>query len=191
MPELRAYVLTKDYHTSPSAKAGTVVYELCKADYGLSRDDTVATGVHHVSVTLDPTGDYPFFTYPSHLLKEVTEVDKDNKQLMIEGKVYAGELSNARPCFQFGTSREYRTIKGYCHKDLKNRGFDRGDIRTSVVEKLIIHEGDVYAITMNSAYKLDNMRLQEFLASPTWMFDVATLCVNALAANQEKESKID
>lgn len=189
MNKARIFVLTKDYHTSESAKAGTIVYELMKSDYGLACDDSNATGVHHVSVTLNHDGDYPSFTYPFHLLEEIKQVE--NNQIMIEGKTYAGELSNARPCFQFGTSRQYRTIKGYCHKDLKNRGFDHGDIRTSVVEKFVIHEGDIYAITMNSAYKLDNMRLQEFLASPTWMYDVATLCVNALAPKEEKESKID
>jgi hypothetical protein len=42
--------------------AGTVCYECQKHDYGCARDDTLATGEYHVSVTTDPTGDYPFFT---------------------------------------------------------------------------------------------------------------------------------
>lgn len=42
--------------------AGTIVYDCTGCDYGCSSDDTRCTGVMHVSVTLDPTGDYPFFT---------------------------------------------------------------------------------------------------------------------------------
>lgn len=44
--------------------AGTIVYDCVKYDYGLSRDDTYFTKIEHVSVTLDPTGDYPSFTVP-------------------------------------------------------------------------------------------------------------------------------
>jgi hypothetical protein len=53
-------------------EAGTIVYDSTKHDYGLSRDDTNATGVYHISVTTNPDGDYPFFTVPvDHLQKLV------------------------------------------------------------------------------------------------------------------------
>jgi hypothetical protein len=53
-----------DSTVQQGVKAGTTVYKCAKYDYGLSSDDTCSTGVEHVSVTLDPTGDYPFFTIP-------------------------------------------------------------------------------------------------------------------------------
>lgn len=46
------------------AEAGDSVYRCIRHDYGCSDDDTVMTGVKHVSVTKDPTGEYPFFTIP-------------------------------------------------------------------------------------------------------------------------------
>lgn len=51
--------------------AGTVVYPCNGYDYGLSRDDTMITGVEHVSVTTDPTGGYPFFTVPVDDLERI------------------------------------------------------------------------------------------------------------------------
>ncbi len=35
----KKYILTQDYHTSDDAKAGTTVYRLVKADYGLARSE--------------------------------------------------------------------------------------------------------------------------------------------------------
>ena len=52
-------------------KAGTVVYPCKGYDYGLSSDDTRATGVEHRSMTTSPTGDYPFFTVPVHELEQI------------------------------------------------------------------------------------------------------------------------
>lgn len=50
------------------AEAGATVYLCQKYDYGCSSDDTRGLGIEHTSVTLDPTGDYPFFTVPvAHL----------------------------------------------------------------------------------------------------------------------------
>ena len=51
-------------------EAGTVVYRAKGHDYGCARDDTYGTGIDHISVTLDPNGDDPFFTIPlCHLQK--------------------------------------------------------------------------------------------------------------------------
>jgi len=52
-------------------KAGTVVYDSRKHDYGLASDDTRITGVPHISVTLDPSGDYPVFTVAEHDLESL------------------------------------------------------------------------------------------------------------------------
>lgn len=43
---------------------GTTVYTCKGYDYGCANEDTRRFNMEHVSVTLDPTGDYPFFTIP-------------------------------------------------------------------------------------------------------------------------------
>lgn len=59
------YVLNHKRFEHP---AGTVVYDCERHDYGLARDDTYDTGEDHISVTLDESGDYPYFTVPvAHL----------------------------------------------------------------------------------------------------------------------------
>ncbi len=64
----RTYILTKDRFEH---KAGTTVYTFSNYAYGLIADDQEATGLPHVAVTLDPNGDYPFFTVPHRDLEEV------------------------------------------------------------------------------------------------------------------------
>lgn len=54
-------------------EAGTIVYDSAKYDYGLSRDDTMMTGVHHISVTTNADGDYPFFTVPVDQLQKLVQ----------------------------------------------------------------------------------------------------------------------
>ncbi len=51
-------------HADGDVTTETVVYDLKYHDYGSANDDTRHTGIHHVSVTKDPEGDYPFFTVP-------------------------------------------------------------------------------------------------------------------------------
>lgn len=181
----KKYILTKDYHTSEDAKAGTVVYLLEKSDFGLAREDTASTDIYHVSVTLKENGDYPSFTYPSNLLLDpgVDEAlaipepvpDAEKTPLLIGGKVFAGVLNYARPYYGFGTTKDRRTIKGLLGRDHKNRGFDRGSVRTSVVLELIMHEKDIYAITMNSAYRLESMCLQAFMGNSIWRDELILL----------------
>lgn len=65
MPFIQKYALKT---AASGHSAGTVVYGLVKPDYGLANDDTRNTGVPHISVTLDPTGDYPSFTVPESYL---------------------------------------------------------------------------------------------------------------------------
>lgn len=65
------YLLLKDSEYESSAKAGMIVYDFYKADFGLSVEDTKSTGVRHISVTLNEDGDYPFFTVPEHDLEEI------------------------------------------------------------------------------------------------------------------------
>ena len=54
-------------------KAGTIVYEQLLHDYGLTNDDTHATGKEHISVTVNPDGSYPGFTVPLEQLQEIKE----------------------------------------------------------------------------------------------------------------------
>lgn len=69
----KAYRLLRDAATNPDAVAGTVVYACAKHDYGLARDDTRMTGIVHISVTLDPDGDYPFFTVPEDSISKMED----------------------------------------------------------------------------------------------------------------------
>lgn len=55
------------------AKAGDIVYDFGRYDYGCASDDTRFTGIEHKSVTLDPDGAYPFFTVPCKDLEEIKE----------------------------------------------------------------------------------------------------------------------
>ena len=64
---MKSYTLAND---RVEHKAGAIVYPFFGHDYGLSRDDTHATGVAHTSVTLDPKGGYPFFTVPQSGLEQ-------------------------------------------------------------------------------------------------------------------------
>lgn len=68
-----AYVMLADSAQNPHAKAGVIVYDLRRVDYGLASDDTRFTGIEHVSVTLDPNGDYPAFTVPKTGLRKIVE----------------------------------------------------------------------------------------------------------------------
>lgn len=65
------YRLLRDAATNEAAVAGTIVYSCAKHDYGLADDDTRLTGIRHVSVTLNPDGDYPFFTVPEGSIERV------------------------------------------------------------------------------------------------------------------------
>ena len=46
------------------AKIGDIVYIGTGHDYGLARDDFIATHIPHVSVTYNEDGSYPMFTIP-------------------------------------------------------------------------------------------------------------------------------
>lgn len=52
-------------------KAGTTVYASMGCDYGCANDDSRATGIEHVSVTLKSDGGYPFFTVPKRDLHPI------------------------------------------------------------------------------------------------------------------------
>lgn len=68
---MRSYIMLHDSKIEPSVLAGTIVYDTAKYDYGLARDDTYFTGVEHMSVSLNPDGDYPFFTVPVMHVQEL------------------------------------------------------------------------------------------------------------------------
>jgi hypothetical protein len=67
----KAFIMRRDSVLEPRAKKGTTVYECSRFDYGIARDDYFGSGVPHLSVTLDPNGDYPFFTVPMRDLEAV------------------------------------------------------------------------------------------------------------------------
>lgn len=67
------YRLLRDAATNETAVAGTIVYPCAMPDYGLADDDTRMTGIRHVSVTLNPDGDYPFFTVPENNIERVED----------------------------------------------------------------------------------------------------------------------
>lgn len=165
----KKYILTQDYHSSKDAKKGATVYRLEKSDFGLARDDTNHTGVLHVSVTLNENGDYPSFTVPSTFLQEEGIEDGVNA---FGGRRYAGVIVSARPFIE----QWPRCICGFlAGRDHKGRGFDNGPVRTSIVERLLRHEGSIYAITMNSAYKLESVDLAAFLNCQEWIDDISGL----------------
>ena len=50
-------------------EAGTTLYDFKGHDYGVSREDTLATGEPHQAVTEDPKGLLtPFYSIPTYLL---------------------------------------------------------------------------------------------------------------------------
>lgn len=69
----RKYLLLTDSTIEPAAKKDMFAYACAGCDYGLASDDTRITGVEHRSLSLKEDGDYPFFTHPVHLLKEIKE----------------------------------------------------------------------------------------------------------------------
>lgn len=54
-------------------KQGAIIYDCSLHDYGCANDDTRAFREHYASFTLDPEGNYPFFTLPTRCVKEIKE----------------------------------------------------------------------------------------------------------------------
>ena len=65
------YKITKSGTNSGNFPAGTIVYDLRGHDYGIASDDTRMSGIEHVSVTLDPDGNYPSFTVVKDDLEKI------------------------------------------------------------------------------------------------------------------------
>jgi GH25 family lysozyme M1 (1,4-beta-N-acetylmuramidase) len=72
----KAYRIKRADRAASEVDVGTIVRHCTGHDYGCANDDTRETGIHHVSVTLDPEGGYPFFTIPREDL-EVVEPSHD------------------------------------------------------------------------------------------------------------------
>lgn len=120
---------------------------------------------------------------PSKVVADAVAVET---VLMIGGKRYAGRVVNARPMVE----QWPRCIVGFLvGSDHKGRGFDNNTIRTSTVDRLLVQEGNLYAITQNSAYLLASVELMSFLNCPAWVDDIDNLITQAVAP--KKESKID
>lgn len=65
----KKYTMLADSKIDSSVKKGDTVFACAKHDYGSASDDTRITGIHHISVTKNSDGDYPFFTVPFRDLK--------------------------------------------------------------------------------------------------------------------------
>lgn len=72
----KPYKLKVGHRSSSSDELahGTLCYLGRGYDYGLSSDDTRATGIEHVSMTLNVDGSYPTFTVPICDLEAVPTV---------------------------------------------------------------------------------------------------------------------
>jgi hypothetical protein len=64
----KVYRLTRYHLGHPE---GTLLYPFSGYDYGCSSDDTLATGVHHFSLSLDPNGGYPCLSVSLNDIEEV------------------------------------------------------------------------------------------------------------------------
>lgn len=63
-------LIRKDRANCNLPEETTEVFKCEKHDYGCAMDDTILTGIKHISATLDPEGGYPFFTVPLEDLEE-------------------------------------------------------------------------------------------------------------------------
>lgn len=70
-PKAYTVLHTRTLGETTYVNKGDTVYAARCADYGLANDDTRLTGMQHISVTLDPTGDYPYFTIPVAHLRNI------------------------------------------------------------------------------------------------------------------------
>ena len=67
------YRMKVDSSLEHRATTGTIVYRCIQSDYGTADDDSIMFGHPHISVTLDPTGDYPFFTIAERDVERLEE----------------------------------------------------------------------------------------------------------------------
>lgn len=97
----------------------------------------------------------------------------EHEALYIGGKRFAGGLSDVNPFYGFGSDKDSRCIVGFLSgPDHHGRGFDNRHVRTSVVKEVLVHQGNMYAITMNSAYLLENINIMAFITSGVWRDDI-------------------
>lgn len=61
---MSAFRILRADRAASKVSIGDTVYRCAGHDYGCSSDDTAMTGIPHISVTLDSSGGYPFFTIP-------------------------------------------------------------------------------------------------------------------------------
>lgn len=80
IPEnFKAYILLEDvpYPLEPNCwiQQGSIVFACIQPDYGMATSDSFAMGEPHIAVTLDPTGDYPFWTVPMRVLAKAVRAN--------------------------------------------------------------------------------------------------------------------
>lgn len=92
------YRMLKDSTIQPEVKAGAIVYECRKYDYGLASDDTYLTGVPHISVTLAADGDHPSFTVPERDLEEIASRELSRERLQDLAAEFSAVHRRPRHC---------------------------------------------------------------------------------------------
>jgi hypothetical protein len=69
---MRAFILLEDVPYLPKpdcwVKRGSIVFACLQPDYGVAMGDSLVMREPYLAVTLDPTGNYPFWTVPMRLL---------------------------------------------------------------------------------------------------------------------------
>lgn len=68
---VKQYKMLESSNVESHATKNTIVYECIKPDYGLASDESMLMGEDCISLTLDPTGDYPFFVVPMRIVELV------------------------------------------------------------------------------------------------------------------------
>jgi len=81
---LPPFVLLKDRF---EYKAGQLIYRARGYDYGCASDDEYATGLPHTSMTLEPSGDYPFFTVPNADFEPAKAIEAEGRD-GVDGSVH-------------------------------------------------------------------------------------------------------
>ncbi len=66
-----AFIVKRHDRAAAEVVPGETVYRCTGHDYGCANDDTIVTGIRHISVTKDANGEYPFFTIPEDDLEAV------------------------------------------------------------------------------------------------------------------------
>lgn len=90
-----------------AAKAGDIVYDRSGHDYGLAREDSMATGQPHISVTFNSDGSPPGFTIPIGYLVACDDItDLPTKTLKVLNGIKRARYRVAADIISLGLMRD-------------------------------------------------------------------------------------